>query len=133
MVPPPHWLQHQHQPHRLAVGPTRRTVERPAALPHEEATPAYEGFFHLVLLDDDEHSYAYVIEMLGKIFGYGHGKAFALASIVDSEGRVTVETASHEQVTRHQSQVHAYGADPRIPRCKGSMSAIVEPATSGSA
>jgi ATP-dependent Clp protease adaptor protein ClpS len=87
-----------------------------------------EPRFHLVLLDDNDHTYAYVIEMLGRVFGYDPEKAYALACIVDSEGRVTVETASHEQVTAHQRQIHAYGKDRRIPRCKGSMSAVVEPA-----
>ncbi|MSQ42058.1 MAG: ATP-dependent Clp protease adaptor ClpS [Dehalococcoidia bacterium] len=84
--------------------------------------------YHLVLLDDDDHSYDYVIEMLGRIFGYGREKAFALASIVDHAGRVVLETAGHEQVTAHQQQIHGYGADRRIARCKGSMSALVEPA-----
>jgi ATP-dependent Clp protease adaptor protein ClpS len=86
-----------------------------------------EPRYHLVLLDDDEHTYAYVIEMLGRVLGYDPEKAYALACIVDSEGRVTIETASHEQVTGHQRQIHAYGKDHRIPRCKGSMSAVVEP------
>jgi ATP-dependent Clp protease adaptor protein ClpS len=85
--------------------------------------------YHLVLLDDNDHTYPYVIEMLGRIFGYETEKAYALACIVDAEGRVTVETASHEQVTRHQGQIHRYGADPRVARCKGSMSAVVEEAS----
>ena len=88
-----------------------------------------EGLFHLLLLDDNHHSYDYVVEMLGKVLGYGPEKAFALARIVDSEGRVIVETGSHDQVTRHQRQIHSYGADPRIPTSSGAMSAIVEPAT----
>ena len=33
-----------------------------------------ESVFHLILLDDNEHSYHYVIEMLGFIFGYGEEK-----------------------------------------------------------
>lgn len=79
-----------------------------------------------MLLDDDDHSYPYVIEMLGRVLGYGREKAYVLACIVDAEGRVTLETASHEQVTQHQSQIHAFGPDPRIERCKGSMTALVE-------
>ena len=87
---------------------------------------ALEPRYHLVLLDDDHHSYAYVFEMLGAIFGYGRGKAFALARIVDSEGRAIVETADRERVTRNQRRIHARGADPRIPASRGPMSAIVE-------
>lgn len=86
------------------------------------------GLYHLLLLDDDQHSYAYVVEMLGTVLGYGPEKAFALARIVDTEGRVIVETADHDRVTQHQRQIHSYGADPRIPTSRGSMSAVVEPA-----
>jgi ATP-dependent Clp protease adaptor protein ClpS len=113
-------------PHNIAVtspppsSPTVREVARPT----QDAD--LDALYQLILLDDDDHSYPYVIEMLGKVFGYGKEKAFALACLVDSEGRVTLETASHDQVTRHQSQIHGYGADPRIERCHGSMSAIVE-------
>ena len=64
--------------------------------------------------------------MLGKIFGYGREKSYALASIVDSAGQVVVETADRERVTLDQGKIHGYGADPRIPTSKGSMSAIVE-------
>ena len=101
---------------------------RPETRTLEEQTPALAPRFHLVLLDDNDHSYDYVIEMLGSILGYGPEKSFALARVVDTQGRAIVETAGYERVTGHQRQIHAYGADPRIPRSKGSMSAIVEPA-----
>jgi ATP-dependent Clp protease adaptor protein ClpS len=94
----------------------------------DAAEPARAPLYHLVLLDDSDHTYAYVIEMLGRVLGYDAEKAYALACIVDSAGRVIVETAGHDQVTGHQRQIHGYGPDPRIRRCKGSMSAVVEQA-----
>jgi ATP-dependent Clp protease adaptor protein ClpS len=100
--------------------PTRETPTR------EQTRIEPERLCRLVLLDDNDHSYEYVIEMLGAIFGYAPEKAFALARIVDTQGRVTLETASRAQCERHQSQVHAYGADPKIPTSKGSMTAVVE-------
>ena len=81
-----------------------------------------------MLLDDNEHTYAYVIEMLGAIFGYGPEKSFVLARIVDTEGRVIVVTTSHDKALDYQSKIHAHGADRSIPHSKGSMSAIIEPA-----
>ena len=104
------------------------TPTAPADTAAPDAGQALAPRYHLVLLDDDHHSYAYVIEMLGRIFGYAKEKAFALARIVDTQGRVIVETAGHEQVTRNQEKIHGYGADPRIPASKGSMSALVEEA-----
>ncbi|MGE0228445.1 MAG: ATP-dependent Clp protease adaptor ClpS [Dehalococcoidia bacterium] len=96
--------------------------------PQQEApSPTLERQYHLVLLNDDDHTYQYVIEMLGAVLGYQPEKAFAIACVVDSEGRATVETATHEEVARHQRQIHSYGPDPRVRRCRGSMSAIVEP------
>ncbi len=84
--------------------------------------------YHLILLDDNDHSYEYVIEMLGAIFGYAVEKAYAIACAVDGTGRAIVETASHERVCEHQRAIHQFGPDPRIPRCRGSMSAIIEAA-----
>jgi ATP-dependent Clp protease adaptor protein ClpS len=89
---------------------------------------ALEPLYHLILLDDNDHTYEYVVELLGHVFGYGKEKAFALACVVDSQGRAVLETAEHERVLRDQGKIHAYGADPRIPRCAGSMSAVIEPA-----
>jgi ATP-dependent Clp protease adaptor protein ClpS len=93
----------------------------------EEVEQRPETLWRLVLLDDNEHTYEYVIEMLGTVFGYGTEKSFALARIVDTEGRVTLMTAARDACELKQAQVHAYGADPRIPSSKGSMTAIVEP------
>ncbi len=90
--------------------------------------PALEPLYHLILLDDNDHTYQYVVELLAHVFGYAPAKAFALACVVDGEGRAIVETAGKEHVLAHQQRIHAYGADPRIPRCAGSMSAIIEEA-----
>jgi ATP-dependent Clp protease adaptor protein ClpS len=100
----------------------------PVAEPVEQTDIEPEHLSRLVLIDDNEHTYEYVIEMLGAVFGYGPEKAFALARLVDTQGRVTLMTGSRADCEAKQSQVHAYGADPRIPTSKGSMTAIVEDA-----
>jgi ATP-dependent Clp protease adaptor protein ClpS len=110
-----------------AVSPSVRPTVRPDVVIEDETHTVAEPLWRLVLLDDNDHSYDYVIEMLGAIFGYGVEKAFALARIVDTQGRVTLMTAEREACEARQSQIHAYGADPRIAGSKGSMSAIVEP------
>lgn len=84
--------------------------------------------FNVVLLDDDHHTYAYVIEMLGKLFGYDEQKAFKMAQEVDTKKRVILLTTHKEKAELKRDQVHAYGADFRMATSKGSMSAIVEPA-----
>ena len=92
----------------------------------EEPVQQTQRPWRLVLMDDDDHTYEYVIEMLAHVFSYAKEKSFALARIVDTEGRVTVMTGDRDTCEAKQDEVHAYGADPRIPRCQGSMSAVVE-------
>ena len=96
----------------------------------EEQTPLeiHLPQYHVVLLDDDDHTYDYVIEMLMKLFGHSRGTAFQMACEVDLAGRVVVDTTTKERAELKRDQIHAYGPDWRILRCQGSMSAIIEPA-----
>lgn len=66
--------------------------------------------------------------MLGKVFGHDPIRAFRMAEEVDTSGRVIVDTTTLERAELKCDQIHAYGADWRIPKCKGSMSATIEPA-----
>jgi ATP-dependent Clp protease adaptor protein ClpS len=90
----------------------------------DERVPIY----NVVLLDDDEHSYEYVIEMLQKLFAKSVEQGFQHAREVDTTGRTIVMTCELPEAEFGRDQIHAYGADPRMPQSKGSMSAIVEPA-----
>jgi ATP-dependent Clp protease adaptor protein ClpS len=84
--------------------------------------------YHVILWNDDDHTYEYVIEMLKKLFAHPEPKGFKMAQEVDTKGRVIVDTTSLERAELKRDQIHAYGPDPRLPRCKGSMSASIEPA-----
>ncbi len=84
--------------------------------------------YHVILLNDDDHSYAYVIEMLKALFGHPVEKGFQLAKVVDTTGKAIVCTTSLERAELKRDQIHAYGPDPSIPRCQGAMSAVIEPA-----
>jgi ATP-dependent Clp protease adaptor protein ClpS len=101
------------------------------ALPAEKVEQKTEGLppYNVVLLDDEDHSYEYVILMLKKIFGHSIEKGYEMAQEVDATGRVVVATTNLEQAELKRDQIHSFGPDPLIPRCKGSMSATVEPAT----
>lgn len=84
--------------------------------------------WHVVLLDDNMHTYDYVIEMLQKIFGYSLQRALLMALEVDTRKRVIVATCAFEKAEARQQQIHDYGPDWRIPGCKGSMRAVLEKA-----
>ena len=90
----------------------------------EEHVPLYS----VVLLDDDEHTYDYVVEMLVKLFACSASAAWNHAVEVDTTGRTVVITCELEQAEFGRDQIHGYGADWRMPQSKGSMSAVVEPA-----
>ncbi len=99
--------------------------------PKEKRKQKTEGLppYNVVLLDDDEHSFEYVIYMLKKLFGHPLKKGYKMAVEVDTAGRVVVATTHLEQAELKRDQIHAFGPDPLIPRCKGSMSAVIEPAS----
>jgi ATP-dependent Clp protease adaptor protein ClpS len=84
--------------------------------------------YNVVLLNDDDHSYEYVIIMLQQLFGHPPEKGYQMAKEVDTTGRVIVLTTTMEHAELKRDQIHAFGPDPLISRCKGSMSATIEPA-----
>jgi ATP-dependent Clp protease adaptor protein ClpS len=85
--------------------------------------------YHVVLLDDDEHTYDYVIEMLQKLFFVSLESAVQHAIEVDTTGRTVVITCEKPEAEFARDQIHAFGADPRMAKSKGSMSAILVPAS----
>lgn len=91
----------------------------------EQLTP----LFHVILLDDDDHTYDYVIEMLQNLFLKSAAEAYQHAVEVDTAGRTIVITCELSQAEFGRDQIHAYGADWRMPRSKGSMRALVERAS----
>ena len=99
-------------------------------LPETESSEHHEQakLYHVVLLDDDEHTYDYVVEMLQKLFFMSGDQAFQHAVEVDSTKRTIVLTSELEPAEFAKQQIQSYGADWRMPQSKGSMSAIVEPA-----
>ena len=90
-----------------------------------EKTPLYR----VVLLDDNDHTYDYVIEMLQKIFIFTLDQAYRHAEEVDRCGRTVLITCELAQAEFARDQIQSYGPDARLPRSKGSMSAVVEPAS----
>ena len=91
---------------------------------HEQNVPLYR----VVLLDDNDHTYDYVIEMLQKIFVFTVEEAYRHAEEVDRCGRTVLLVCELPEAQFARDQIHSYGADWRLPRSKGSMSAVIEPA-----
>ena len=89
--------------------------------------PKRQPRYNVILWNDDDHTYAYVMTMLLDLFGHQLEKGFQLAKEVDSQGRAIVLTTTREHAELKRDQIHAYGKDVHISACKGSMSATIEP------
>lgn len=108
----------------VAEPPVARTV------PHvQEPTrrPRRQPRYHVVLWDDDDHTYEYVIRMLKELFGHPAEKGFQIAQQVDRGGKAICLTTTREHAELKRDQIHAFGRDPLIARCQGSMSSTIEP------
>jgi ATP-dependent Clp protease adaptor protein ClpS len=83
--------------------------------------------YNVILWDDDDHSYEYVIRMMRRLFGHSIDRGFVIAREVDSQGRAICLTTTMEHAELKRDQIHAFGKDDQIGRCKGSMKATIEP------
>jgi ATP-dependent Clp protease adaptor protein ClpS len=107
------------------------TLPEPKVVPREREEVRRQPPYHVILLNDDDHTYDYVVRMLKELFGHPVERGFKLADEVHRTGRAVVLTTSLEHAELKRDQIHAYGPDPLLERCKGSMTAVVEPAPEG--
>ncbi len=103
-----------------------RCTASPAARPDKKSKPIPR--YHVILLDDDDHTYEYVIDMLRKLFGFESEQAYVMACEIDNSGRVILDTTTKERAEFKRDQIHAFGRDWRIERCSGCMTCVIEPA-----
>src|SRR3954467_12731742 len=61
--------------------------------------------YNVVLLNDDDHTYDYVIEMLGTIFGHNPIKGRSMANQLNPQGRVIVLTTHKELAELKRDQI----------------------------
>ena len=106
--------------------PIQETLRRRKV--RDDRRPKRQPPYHVILWNDNDHTYAYVIVMLMQLFGYPAEKGYQLASEVDTQGRAVVLTTTKEHAELKRDQIHAYGKDGLIEKCKGSMWATIEPA-----
>jgi ATP-dependent Clp protease adaptor protein ClpS len=90
--------------------------------------PRRQPRYHVILWDDPEHTYDYVIGMMRELFHMTETQGRKLAERVDTDGRAVCLTTTMEHAELKRDQIKAYGRDPNSQRSKGSMSASIEPA-----
>ena len=83
--------------------------------------------YNVILWDDDDHTYDYVIRMMMTLFNHELERGFEIAVEVDTNGRAICLTTTLEHAELKRDQIHAYGKDRLLSRCEGSMWATIEP------
>lgn len=91
------------------------------------SNPKKQPRYHVILWDDPDHTFDYVIMMTQQLFGVTLERALQLAKEVDTAGRAVCLTTTKEHAELKRDQIHAYGKDPLLARCSGSMTASIEP------
>jgi ATP-dependent Clp protease adaptor protein ClpS len=114
---------------KAAVAEVEETTQTvlPKRQKQEKRNPKKQPRYNVILWNDDDHTYAYVITMLLELFNHPVEMGFQLAHEVDTQGRVVVLTTTLEHAELKRDQIHAYGKDAEITNCRGSMSATIEP------
>jgi len=107
---------------------TETTIAPEAGVKPGKPSPGQPVPWNVVLLDDDHHSYEYVIEMMQRLFHRSPQAGMLVAREVDSRGRAVCMTTHKELAELKRDQIHAFGKDVRIPACGGGMTAVIEPA-----
>lgn len=105
--------------------PVEQVVLKPRA--RRKKKPKRQPRYNVILWDDQDHSYEYVVGMMQKLFGHPMEKGFQIALEVDTRGRAIVLTTTKEHAELKRDQIHAFGKDPLSADCQGSMSATIEP------
>jgi ATP-dependent Clp protease adaptor protein ClpS len=106
------------------AAPLSETVVRPKQ--QQRQRPKRQPRYNVILWNDDDHTYEYVIAMLMQLFGHTQQQGYQLAKEVDIRGKAVVLTTTLEHAELKRDQIHAFGKDGEIPDCKGSMWATVE-------
>jgi len=84
--------------------------------------------YNVVILNDEEHTFEYVIDLLIKLFAHALPVAEKLTWEIHNRGRAVVYTTHKEKAELKREQVVTYGADPRMSSSKGPLGCYIEPA-----
>ncbi|TWU55398.1 ATP-dependent Clp protease adaptor ClpS [Rubripirellula reticaptiva] len=93
----------------------------------QKRKPKKQPRYNVILWDDADHSYDYVVLMMKRLFHHPIEAGFQIAKQVDSGGKAICLTTTMEHAELKRDQIHAFGKDEMIAHCKGSMSATIEP------
>ena len=93
----------------------------------QRTPPKRQPRYNVILWDDPEHTYDYVIRMMQELFAHSYLKGLEIAEEVDITGRAICLTTTMEHAELKRDQIRAFGKDPQSSKSRGSMRASIEP------
>ena len=99
------------------AGPFELPGEEPLDLPEPDESVRYD----LVILNDDTHTFEYVIGLLHDVFGVSRDFGYGMAETIDYRGERVVFTGAWREVAQKRDAILAYGPDPWLPFSTGPL------------
>lgn len=96
------------EPSEAPAAPAPKPRTKPA---DPKNKPKFLPPYAVVVLNDDDHTFEYVIDALCKVCGHPVEKAFKLAEQIDRTGRAIVWTGSFEVAELKRDQIRGMGPD----------------------
>jgi len=94
----------------------------------DAARPKQQPPYAVILFNDEEHTFQYVIETLMKVFGYPQEKSYSLTLQVHNDGKGIVWSGSREVAELKRDQIRAAGPDfYAAKKVDFPLGAVVEP------
>ena len=102
----------EREPAGTAVAEPPRTQSQPRTRPADpKQKPKFQPPSAVVVLNADDHTYAYVIDTLCRVCRHSTEKAFKLAQQIDRTGRAVVWSGSFEVAELKRDQIRGMGPD----------------------
>jgi ATP-dependent Clp protease adaptor protein ClpS len=94
----------------------------------EKTRPKRQPQYAVIVLNDDLHTYDYVIDALCRVCGHSVLNAYHLAKEVDENGRAIVWTGTMELAELKRDQIRGFGPDTyaRMP-VEFPLGCVIEP------
>lgn len=108
------------------IKPKQKSENREKTNEDSKRKPKHIPRYRVVLWNDEDHTFDYVINMMTKIFGYDKTRGMIIATGVHTCGKITVATLPLELAELRRDQIRSFGPDPDLDQSNSSMYATIE-------
>jgi ATP-dependent Clp protease adaptor protein ClpS len=102
-------MSNEKESNSAVIEPPKATPTQPRTEPKNQ--PRRQPPYAVVVLNDDDHTFEYVIDALCRFCGHSVERAFQLASQIHRNGRAPVWTGTFEVAELKRDQLRGFGPD----------------------